>query len=772
MLRKFLFVAAVALALPSAANAAVYTVGIGAGCSFSDIQLAIDAAAANPGQDIIRITNQITWSNLNLSIGAQELIVEGGATDCASPPGASSTTLSGLGGAAAPVVTVTGAGLRVFRSLTIIQGDASGNGGGINFDGSGQVALVNTSVGSNFAGGNGGGISVRGTGGLATLSLGTGTVITSNVAAQSGGGVVLRSDTRLIADGVGVQFLNNRAGVFGGGLHISDQSAVAYIGSSGGPNGTFVGNEAEDGGAISINDGQLYAFGTAADRPFRIQNNRARNRGGAIFFDNGDAEVCLRSFYLNANQAQEGAAFHVGETGGSLPGNQIGLNANVFLNVCRADAFIAEVPCTRNANGCNLIENHVTQTAAGVATNGAAVRAFAESFLNIRDTTFGNNLGANVIRTTEVDTLTMQNSLIAANGSAASPLTGPLLRLNFGSSPGPEEFLFRNNTIARNTSSAPQVIQFEDGPDVLRFNHNLVWQPGQTLLTIPFAIANSANYNWDFNSGNAVSGLLPPPWNVSVTTPRFVDSNNNNFRLRVGSPLIDLYPVLTGSPVVGSDLDGRPRPRDIPLKIGGINAFSNADPGAYETQPTDDFILNGRFNADLNFWLTETPAGSVSWNPTDSGTAPGTGHAAVNVPPPAIGAPNLTRLTAFKYCFNVPGNGLYTVTARALQGSGINADTPVLRWRTRQNSENCTGPASAEGDVFFAGGAGWRDLAAPLEIPVNFSTSATATIELRLDVQQSSFALGSGLIGAFDNVIMTGTGLEDLFKDGFEDSGP
>lgn len=760
MFHRITVVLALAAVFPVPAQAAVHTVGTDATCSFPGIQAAIDAAAANPGEDVIRITNTFVWSNLSLVIGAQDLVVEGGFSNCSAASPSGRTTLSGLGGPAAPVVSITGGGIRRFRNLDITQGDAAQDGGGIRYNGDGEVVLSHVTVSANSAGRHGGGISASGNA-QARITFEDQVLIEGNQAAQRGGGVALTTNSTLVTPGENVRFVNNIAGTAGGGLHVAFNSN-AFLASRSGPDGSFVGNSATNGGAIAVRDALLCAYGTDANRPFRIKANRASGLGGAIAVELGRGFAVLRSFHLINNRAQDGAAVYL-DTGVGFPGNLLGLNITESFP-CGFSPLV-EVPCEPGTNGCNLIEQNAAETGNGTPTAGATVRALSRGSVRIDRTTFARNRGAHVMRTTDAAIVRLHGSLLASNGTAAVPLLGAPIALDFGLvASETEELSLRNNTIAANVTAVNHVIALQDAPDTLAFNHNLVWQPGQLLLTSPFAIANSPVHNWDFNTGSDMA-QLPAPWNVNTLSPRFVDPSAEDFRLRVGSSVVDLYPNLPPNGALASDLDGRPRPADIPLRA---TLDRIADPGAFETQPTDEFILNGRFNSDLRHWSSDAPAGSLTWNPSDSGTAPGTGHAAFSVSAAQV-PPGSLRMAALKYCFNVPGNGRYRITGRALRSSNVFADVPSLTVTVRRDTPDCTGPFVAQYGQFFGSGDGWRGLAVPIEFPINFQDISNVTVQISLDVRESSqFAVSDGLSGAFDNIRLIDANGDELFMDDFD----
>ena len=140
---------AACLAITNHAHALIYVVGVAPApsqCDFNSLQAAINAAQNNPGPDTIRIASDQSYTGVALTIGSQDLTVVGGYPNCAAalPPDAPATvpspTLSGAGSPAAPVISITGAGVRQLVNLEIANGDASGidgHGGGINFRGSG-----------------------------------------------------------------------------------------------------------------------------------------------------------------------------------------------------------------------------------------------------------------------------------------------------------------------------------------------------------------------------------------------------------------------------------------------------------------------------------------------------------------------------------------------------------------------------------------------------------------------------------------------------------
>jgi len=75
--------AAVALA-SFAADAVVFRVGAGIGCTHSSIQAAINAASVAPGHDTILVTQSLVYLNQALTIRDQDVELIGAYTDCRS----------------------------------------------------------------------------------------------------------------------------------------------------------------------------------------------------------------------------------------------------------------------------------------------------------------------------------------------------------------------------------------------------------------------------------------------------------------------------------------------------------------------------------------------------------------------------------------------------------------------------------------------------------------------------------------------------------------
>lgn len=779
--------ALVALCVMGSADAVVFTVGAGAGCTTPSLQAAIDAARDTPGPDEIRVASNQTYTAQALRIGQQDVVIEGGYADCAAATPTGSTLVSGEGGSNAPVFSITGSGVRDLRRLAIIRGDASpldGEGGGISFAGSGELILRNVAINQNRAA-YGGGINFRATAIPAVLSIESGTTISSNTAQISGGGVriegfparmfMLNPQTAIFSNvALGVNLATGQPeGGFGGGILALDAAKVDIASTGFGAIAAVQDNEAVRGGGIAavantISTPYVRLFPVDAANPPRIRGNRASATGGGIYLlptDPGVVEepkACLFGARIEDNVAQNGAAAYVDVDSGSvfeLPAAGSLLMrrwplADTFDDRCGLEhpSSLGGVRCAAGAP-CNLIRGNRAETLAGVATDGAVVLAQSYSQLSLGDVAMIANAGRNLVRSftdRSVAPPSLSNCLLAGN-----TVSGALLRF---SDRGRLDLL--DCTIAGNTIGGTHVVQADDarGGSLAR---SIAWQPGKPILSYPGGGANAAITIDRVLVSERTT--LPDGPNYLNGEARFNDPAVGDWRLRIGSAAVD-----GAAPVVGDDRDLAGDPRD---QI--IRPLPNAvvrDAGAFERRQNAPLLVNGGFAATLSPWTLRSPPYVTYDGATNDGTD-GTGSVVLNIPIEV--ATGLSEAEALSQCFNVPFPGTYRLTARAFApGTTQTRDVPKLNWRRRTASADCTGTAVEQGASFFPGsGSGFAgatavDITVP---PEGFGPGAS--IEVVLSVAQN--ALGAGaLVGRFDNVelvLVAGQSLADpLFSSGFE----
>jgi hypothetical protein len=743
-------------------QAAVFTVGAARDCRFQDLQQAIDFAATSPGEDTVRIASDQVYTAQALRIEAQSLALVGGFSSCraAMPPNAvpsGSTVLSGAGGARAPVLTLRGAGERSLQSLQIRDGDnqqddRSGCGGGIRFDGSGTTRLTRVGVSQNRAD-SGGGLCFNGRASYLTrLLLEEDVAITGNLAGSGpGGGIVLSGSTRLAAVRDRTTIALNRAPRGdGGGLHVRTPARATIASPGWNGLGVLYGNSARRGGAIaavSVENStdeygcvQLYNFDAA--RPVRLHGNQASEAGGAIYLRtnvefSGEslAQMQVYGFHIDGNSAPNGpAAFLEGDDGLlSEYGGQLRLNNDNDALHC--DTSPARVHCDQAAT-CNLIEHNVAADARGQPTNGNVIELRDRSTLWARDVTMRDNAGTRLLSWSGGD-----GAYVRLEGCALvdNVLTQELLR-GFGDG----DFRLRDCTIAGNAIGGTHVLRDDAGGSGDALVNVLIDQPG--VLTLAHPDVDSLDFVNQWVIASDASTLRPDP-TVQPGRGRFVDPARGDYRLRIGSAAVDYAPAQAAAT---RDLDGRPR--DVDLDDASANTRAR-DLGGYERQASDPWIENGDFVSDLRLFANPSPT-HAQW---EAGyNAPQSVGGSLRFSVPAGEVARDERRTALAYCFNVPAAGTYQVLGHALVSTSLaNRDYPILQWRLRYASDDCSAPGPTVGEGYFGrSGSSWQPLFAPLFVSVDPARwTRDTTLELRLDVAQDPASTTStSLFARFDGI--------------------
>lgn len=762
------------LALGHNADAAIYTVGApGSGCTFTSVQAAVNAAQANPGADIVRISRSQTWSAQQISIVSDhDLDLVGGFATCASAtPDGTRTILSGAGGQARPVLTVRSSGLVRLRNLIIRDGDQAGDdlGGGINYLGGGILDLADTDVTANNAH-DGGGIYAVGTSLQAELVMGPNVIVSANVARNSGGGVVAKS-IEMSLRGPGSSILFNEAlglsgGGYGGGLVVVSAQfrSYAYISSDGiGGIGAVYGNEAVYGGGIAVLGGvesgreaEVHVFSTDSTNPVRINVNSAASRGGGIYLktdtdeSSGDADAVARlwNVALSDNTAGDGAAAYLDFDEGLLLGTDEPSRLYFNDTLDNVDPPPSAAPCPLD-RPCGYVTGNSTGNASG------AIIRIPRGYLQTERVIFQDNQGGRVIHQSNDSGNEFEGSLVRFGNSL---FTGNVVsnELMLSQSDVGGFVTLDNVTIADNSIGAPHVLRIENH---LAFRSSLVSEPGKLTLA---ASSGSRDIQYVLTNDNTNMGMGP----AAVAAPRFVDAANGDFRLRAGARAIDYASNTFPINVVGAfDLHGHPRVVDVP--IAGINAPNrHRDVGAYERPALQPLVLNSDFNADLNLW--EGLSDSF-WDGSQNASGPaGSGSARV----PLQVDPELL-LAGRSQCIHLPGPGWYRLNGWGRVSPGSNPPITINRarlvWELRYNggAMSCeSGAPNFSGVHQVATGTTWTRpaSAATIEVPPAVWTQHTS-LTIKLDV---TGALANPPTAWFDGITLDIDGSDTIFANGFQ----
>ncbi len=579
-------------------------------CTYNSIQDALNASYAC--STTIRITREHTYTSQHLTLNGtiKPLALQGEAdgVTCYELAHCPTTTLNHCHDAttqplvtidgsntSGSVLTITGSNTLTLRDLTITRGsaDASVGGGGIQFDGTGSLALDTTTVSLNYAG-YGGGINVNGNGGPATLTLDANSLVINNTAEHDGGGIRLTGQARLFAlqpyTLIGYNHADNG---HGGGVYLAGP-AMADIGSPG-YNGAPVieYNTAAYGGGIGMDTasdagsvtGRI--FSTDAHNPVQVSNNTASHTGGGIWmhpFNGGGFPVpifCAFDFRIDNNIAQEGTAIY-----SDTDYSDVGLNylaGYVYLNhddqLCSYPDSISTYGAVRCAPGvaCNTLNNNTAEDSSNDPKPGAVILLQdglgSLSGFHAERFAMRGNTGGHAIRAFDISSY-VQDCLIADNADA-----GEVIRIENDGGEG--DTTVTGCTIVNNKVGSGAVIY---SPHQLTMTDSIIDEPG--IATLSYS-GGAANLYVAYMLATDTA-TLPAANGIDQGEPDYVDAADKDYHLKPTSIGVDFAPANGGN-----DLDGNPRDVDLSEVP---NVFGPRDIGAYELQyicSPDTIYCNG-----------------------------------------------------------------------------------------------------------------------------------------------------------------------------------
>lgn len=757
-------------ALAGNAEAAIFSVGSGAGCTHGTIQSAINAANSSPGADTVRLTRSLTYEpEANTINTAQELTIEGGYATCTSPADNTLTIVSGAGGAHAPVFTITApsGGWIHLRNLEIANGDVdgAGNGGGISFSGNGILEIQNSYIHNNIAG-FGGGIYAAGTANQAELVIGSDVTIGNNTARYDGGGVYAEGLEMSMVDPGNSSIINNRAqgltgdSGYGGGLYVTAHvlSGYAYIGSGAPVFGAIYGNHAKYGGGVAVGGqsttgsskmAQLQLFTTTVGRPAIIQNNDASVAGGGIHLRSGNsgnitASAQLWNASLVGNTAPDGAAVMVTGSGTG----DFSVNASVLQ---RDDAIACAV-----GEICGRIEGNSTSNEA----SGAVIRSTINGNIELggsfatattvprRGVVVRGNTGQNLIKASGG-----AGRVGAADALIVDNVVGDSLVDRSGG-----DFTLVDTTLAGNTVGDSHVLTTSNS--VVSLQNSILWQPGKTLL-----YRSGGSFTGSYIVGSENFSVAP---NVYVFNPRFTDPAHGDYSLRAGSNAND-FSFVDDTAAAAVDALGQPRNLDLPIKYEYFGVPNGVrDAGAFERQTLQPLVLNKDFDTDLRLWDVVT-AGSTTRDTAYNATgAANSGSAHVSATNMSVGGDR----AGVSQCIHLPGPANYALNGWG-RGTGTMVtagDRALLHWEYRRNGgESCTGTPDRFGTLTLSSSPTWRRPAQPADIEVT-SLDWGDSPSIKVTLVAEEFGTGGATTNAwFDGITLDATAFNDvIFADGFD----
>ncbi len=562
-------------------------------CTQNDIQSAINAATCTYGTKIF-VTREHTYTNQNLSISNKNVTLIGrgdtikcgpvtiGVCDpvlgCPPAPTAPLVTISGTSGGS--VFSIGGTSNVTLRYLDINNGNhAGGNGGGIDFEGTGSLTIDTSWVRANQAN-LGGAIYFGGVAGATSneLKLLPYTQILANTAGASGGGIAIAGNALLTITQPQILIEGNHAdNGYGGGIAVF-AGATANIGSPGA--GVIKGNHAEYGGGIAAvagsNDNEdvvLHLFTTDPSQPVAVVGNTATHSGGAIYLKPHTqaapsifnyALLYAWDYRIENNTAVEGAAIYAdvdSSINQSLAG-QVWLG-NTLVAGGGFPTALGAVACTNSAV-CNTINYNQTtdqtqgsiiliQDAGYLVANRFSMRGnHADHLIRI----VGDNVRTELFNCLSAEN-TMQHELIYESGSDVPTI-------------------INSCTLANDVIGAAHVIHTESD---LTLADSIIDEAGTLALDYS---GNPANLVVNYVLSNDINTLPGSGTGIAVGVPTFVDPAGGDYHLKPISLGIDFAPT-SSSYYVGNNTDYDGKIRNLDLPSAG-NVFGAQDLGAYERQ--------------------------------------------------------------------------------------------------------------------------------------------------------------------------------------------
>ncbi|WP_306581962.1 hypothetical protein [Dokdonella sp.] len=743
---------ALATTFGSSAQAAVFTVGSGPGCTHGTIQSAINAANDSAGPDTVRLTRSLTYEpEANAINTAQELTVEGGYATCdQANPDATNTIISGTGGVHAPVFTITAptGALIHLRRLTISGGDGDGGstGGGIHFQGDGILDIANSLITQNTAG-YGGGIYVKGTGSHTELVLGANVVVINNTARYSGGGIMAQGVEMSMTDAGNSSILLNKAlgtsgtGGFGGGIYVyaADRPSYAYIGSGAPAFGAIYGNEALYGGGVAVlstgsDAAELQLFATDPAHQAYVGFNSASIQGGGIYVSNAKSAARLWNAVVDNNDAPNGAAAYMASSSGlyvnfaamhpAATGCVVGADCGrISNNVANADS---------NPGAIVYGENNTTIQFGYLPT---AAPADARGGMLIEGNTAGSVFGGS-------GTTQIYRSIIGNNNTSSDVIQQSSKPLSVVDSTIAGNVIGGGSAILRTVNSA------------VTLRRAILWQPGTTVISRSGGTVAVADTFVNENISTAFAAY--------ALNPFLVDPAHGDYNLRAGSKAVDFALALGGN-----ERDAYGQPRSVDLFNPGLDG--PRDVGALERQTLQPLVLNGDFDpAGLRLWDVVS-AGTTTRDATqDASGAANSGSAHVTRASPANGQ----ETYGISQCIHLPGPATYALNGWG-RGTGngiVLGDKARLRWEYRHNGgDDCSsGAADATGWLDLSGSSTWRRAAQPALIEAaQVDWGDSPSIKVILVAVETPAAVGA-TNAWFDGITLEILASDVIFADGFD----
>ena len=565
--KSTLITLALTLGMVGPSSAAVFTVGVGTGCTHADLSSALITAANLAGPDEIRLLANTNHQG-QFIILTDGLSLRGGFASCtaASPTGL--TTL--LGDNSNRAVFLAASGGVFFERLNLTGGNVTGNGGGLYVQGDQAINLVNVSIFGNTATGRGGNLYVNAFPGFDLAVSGSSLISAGD--AVDGGGIACAGDGRIrLFDGTFVA--NNNATGNGGGAYLSTSCNLELY-AGGGAGGVLTNTAGNSGGGVYIESGAELNTGFSTSDLSLISGNQAGNGGGGVFVT--DSGSVMRAFFTRIT----------GNTAGGAGGAFFADNASI---VAVGHPSGGSNPCFDEVRCARLDHNTAAVGGALYSDDGAQV------------TVHGTHIEANVSTLFNPVASIRGGSFLFAHSTVIAGNNGQTL---FTVSDAASSLTLANVTLANNINSGPGVISVANatvGP--IRIWSSIFDQLGP-LFVLGYPATIAPHIDCVLTSQASLLAGIPPASvqrAIAVNNPRFSNPAAGNYMLSSFSPAIDFCDTTVWS---GGE-------RDVEWNLRDIDDPGHPNPmGGFRDLGADEYTVlfaDGFESGNTNAWTQAQP---------------------------------------------------------------------------------------------------------------------------------------------------------------------